>query len=95
MKLAVMITKNTKNIIIKDTKWQKKSNFQIARETFYLKRVRQLHDAVKVTMGPRGQERVDPKKLWRPSITKDGVSVAKEIELSCPVANMGANSLKK
>ncbi len=37
MKLAVMITKNTKNIIIKDTKWQKKSNFQIVQETFYLK----------------------------------------------------------
>ncbi len=37
MKLAVMITKNTKNIIIKDTKWQKKLNSQIVQETFYLK----------------------------------------------------------
>ncbi|CCF81810.1 Heat shock protein 60 family chaperone GroEL [Helicobacter bizzozeronii CCUG 35545] len=57
--------------------------------------VKQLNDAVKVTMGPRGRNVLIQKSYGAPSITKDGVSVAKEIELACPVANMGAQLVKE
>ncbi|MDR2342353.1 MAG: chaperonin GroEL [Campylobacteraceae bacterium] len=52
--------------------------------------VKKLNDAVKVTMGPRGRNVLIQKSFGAPSITKDGVSVAKEIELKDPVQNMGA-----
>jgi chaperonin GroEL len=54
-----------------------------------------LANAVKVTLGPKGRNVVIEKKFGAPHITKDGVSVAKEIELSDPVANMGAQMLKE
>ena len=54
-----------------------------------------LADAVKVTLGPKGRNVVIDKKFGAPSITKDGVSVAKEIELKDPVENMGAQMLKE
>ncbi|CBG39662.1 chaperonin GroEL [Helicobacter mustelae] len=57
--------------------------------------VKQLNDAVKVTMGPRGRNVLIQKSYGAPSITKDGVSVAKEIELSDPIANMGAQLVKE
>ncbi|MCX2682532.1 chaperonin GroEL [Campylobacter sp. MIT 21-1685] len=52
--------------------------------------VKKLNDAVKVTMGPRGRNVLIQKSFGAPSITKDGVSVAKEIELKCSLENMGA-----
>lgn len=54
-----------------------------------------LANAVKVTLGPKGRNVVIDKKFGAPTITKDGVSVAKEIELSDPVENMGAQMLKE
>lgn len=57
--------------------------------------IKQLNNAVKVTMGPKGRNVLIQKSYGAPSITKDGVSVAKEIELKDPVANMGAQLVKE
>ncbi|MCK9337951.1 MAG: chaperonin GroEL [Arcobacteraceae bacterium] len=57
--------------------------------------VEKLADAVKVTMGPRGRNVLLQKSFGSPSITKDGVSVAREIELSDPIENMGAQLVKE
>ncbi len=54
-----------------------------------------LADAVKVTLGPKGRNVVIQKSFGAPQITKDGVTVAKEIELSDPIANMGAQMVKE
>lgn len=54
-----------------------------------------LADAVKVTLGPKGRNVILEKKFGAPTITKDGVSVAKEIELECPFQNMGAQLVKE
>ncbi|MEQ8241043.1 MAG: TCP-1/cpn60 chaperonin family protein, partial [Cyclobacteriaceae bacterium] len=54
-----------------------------------------LADAVKVTLGPKGRNVILDKKFGAPTVTKDGVSVAKEIELSDPVENMGAQLVKE
>jgi chaperonin GroEL len=54
-----------------------------------------LAEAVKVTLGPKGRNVVIDKKFGSPTVTKDGVSVAKEIELSDPVENMGAQMVKE
>ncbi|HOY48969.1 MAG TPA: chaperonin GroEL [Flavobacteriales bacterium] len=54
-----------------------------------------LANAVKVTLGPKGRNVIIDKKFGAPAITKDGVSVAKEIELSNPIENMGAQMLKE
>ena len=54
-----------------------------------------LANAVKVTLGPKGRNVIIDKKFGSPSITKDGVSVAKEIELEDPVENMGAQLVKE
>ena len=54
-----------------------------------------LANAVKVTLGPKGRNVIIDKKFGAPSITKDGVSVAKEFELKDPVENMGAQMLKE
>ena len=54
-----------------------------------------LANAVKVTLGPKGRNVIIDKKFGAPTITKDGVTVAKEIELSNPVENMGAQMLKE
>src|SRR5262245_43787635 len=60
-----------------------------------LRGVNQLADAVKVTLGPKGRN-VDPdKKIRSPTITKDGVTVAKEIDLKDPLANMGAQMVRE
>jgi chaperonin GroEL len=53
-----------------------------------------LANAVKVTLGPKGRNVVLEKKFGAPSITKDGVTVAKEIELEDPIENMGAQMVK-
>src|SRR5206468_2776293 len=57
--------------------------------------VDQLADAVRVTLGPKGRNVVIEKKFGNPTITKDGVTVAKEIELEDPVENMGAQMVKE
>src|SRR4026209_211605 len=57
--------------------------------------VDQLDDAVKVTLGPKGRNVVIDKKFGAPTITKDGVTVAKEIELADPLENMGAQMVKE
>ena len=54
-----------------------------------------LADAVKVTLGPKGRNVVLDKKFGAPTITKDGVTVAKEIELEDPYENMGAQMVKE
>lgn len=59
------------------------------------KGVDELADAVKVTLGPKGRNVIVEKKFGAPHITKDGVSVAKEIELSDPFQNMGAQLVKE
>jgi chaperonin GroEL len=60
-----------------------------------LRGVNQLADAVKVTLGPRGRNVVLEKKFGGPTITKDGVTVAKEIELKDPAENMGAQMVRE
>ena len=54
-----------------------------------------LSNAVKVTLGPKGRNVVLEKKFGAPSVTKDGVTVAKEIELEDPIENMGAQMVKE
>lgn len=65
-----------------------------ARNSLY-EGVRKLSDAVKVTMGPRGRNVLLQKEYGAPHITKDGVSVAREIELEDPIENMGAQLVKE
>src|SRR5438874_12251336 len=60
-----------------------------------LRGVNQLADAVKVTLGPQGRNVILDKKFGSPAITKDGVTVAKEIELKNPVENMGAQMVRE
>src|SRR6201991_4898956 len=60
-----------------------------------LRGVNQLADAVKVTLGPKGRNVVLEKKFGGPTITKDGVTVAKEVELKDPLENMGAQMVKE
>src|SRR5438876_1955295 len=60
-----------------------------------LRGVNQLADAVKVTLGPRGRNVIIDKKFGSPTITKDGVTVAKEIDLKDPVENMGAQMVRE
>jgi chaperonin GroEL len=57
--------------------------------------VDQLADAVKVTLGPKGRNVVIDKKFGAPTVTKDGVTVAKEIELENPIENMGAQMVRE
>jgi chaperonin GroEL len=60
-----------------------------------LRGVNLLADAVKITLGPKGRNVVLDKKFGSPTITKDGVTVAKEIELKDPLENMGAQMVKE
>lgn len=60
-----------------------------------LRGVNQLADAVKVTLGPRGRNVVLERKFGGPAVTKDGVTVAKEIELKDPLENMGAQMVRE
>src|SRR5215207_486091 len=57
--------------------------------------VDKLAEAVKVTLGPKGRNVVIDRKFGSPVITKDGVTVAKEIELEDPIENMGAQMVKE
>src|SRR6187402_2621606 len=60
-----------------------------------LRGINQLADAVKITLGPKGRNVVIDKKFGAPTITKDGVTVAKEIELKDALENMGAQMVKE
>ena len=60
-----------------------------------LRGVNKLTDAVKVTLGPKGRNVIIEKSYGAPTITKDGVTVAKEIELSDPIENMGAQMVRE
>jgi chaperonin GroEL len=69
--------------------------FNIEARDLLKKGVDELANAVKVTLGPKGRNVVIDRKFGAPHITKDGVSVAKEIELADPAANMGAQMVKE
>ncbi len=73
----------------------KEIKFNIEARDLLKKGVDQLADAVKVTLGPKGRNVVIDKKFGAPTITKDGVTVAKEIELSDNFENMGAQMVKE
>ena len=73
----------------------KKITFDVEGRDQLKRGVDALAKAVKVTLGPKGRNVVIDKSFGAPSITKDGVSVAKEIELSDPVENMGAQMVKE
>ena len=73
----------------------KEIKFEIEARELLKKGVDQLADAVKVTLGPKGRNVIIDKKFGAPQVTKDGVTVAKEIELSEPYANMGAQLVKE
>src|SRR6187397_891181 len=73
----------------------KEITFNLEARDALKKGVDALANAVKVTLGPKGRNVIIDKKFGSPSITKDGVTVAKEIELSDPVENMGAQMVKE
>jgi len=73
----------------------KEIKFNIDARALLKEGVDQLADAVKVTLGPKGRHVVLEKKYGAPQVTKDGVTVAKEIELSDPYLNMGAQMVKE
>ena len=73
----------------------KQMKFSHSSRTAMKKGVDELADAVKVTLGPKGRNVVLDKKFGSPLITKDGVTVAKEIELDDPFENMGAQLVKE
>jgi chaperonin GroEL len=70
-------------------------NYDTEARASLKKGVDQLANAVKVTLGPKGRNVVIDKKFGAPTITKDGVTVAKEIELSDPIENMGAQMVRE
>jgi chaperonin GroEL len=73
----------------------KQVHFGIDARTAMMKGVNTLANAVKVTLGPKGRNAVLEKSFGAPTITKDGVSVAKEIELADKLENMGAQMVKE
>ena len=74
---------------------EKEIKFDIDARDSLKKGVDELANAVKVTLGPKGRNVIIEKKFGAPQITKDGVTVAKEIELACPYENMGAQLVKE
>ena len=73
----------------------KQLNFDESARQALLRGVQKLAKAVKATLGPAGRNVILEKKFGSPTITKDGVTVAKEIELPCPYENMGAQLIKE
>ncbi|MBO7433011.1 MAG: chaperonin GroEL, partial [Salinivirgaceae bacterium] len=73
----------------------KEIKFNVEARDLLKKGVDELADAVKVTLGPKGRNVVIDKKFGAPQVTKDGVTVAKEIELSDAYANLGAQMVKE
>ena len=73
----------------------KQLHFDETARQALLRGVTKLARAVKATLGPAGRNVILEKKFGSPTITKDGVTVAKEIELPCPYENMGAQLIKE
>ncbi len=73
----------------------KEIKFNMEARDLLKKGVDELANAVKVTLGPKGRNVIIEKKFGAPQITKDGVTVAKEIEVACPYENMGAQLVKE
>jgi chaperonin GroEL len=73
----------------------KEITFDVSAREKLKRGVDALADAVKVTLGPKGRNVIIDKKFGAPMITKDGVTVAKEIELKDPIENMGAQMVKE
>src|SRR5690606_3677574 len=73
----------------------KEITFETSARDRIKKGVDKLADAVKVTLGPKGRNVILDKKFGAPTVTKDGVSVAKEIELKDAIENMGAQLVKE
>src|SRR2546427_8663880 len=73
----------------------KEITFDLEARDALKKGVDALANAVKVTLGPKGRNVIIDKKFGSPVITKDGVTVAKEIELKNPIENMGAQMVKE
>jgi chaperonin GroEL len=73
----------------------KELHFDVEARTALKSGVDQLADAVKVTLGPKGRNVVIDRKFGSPTVTKDGVTVAKEVELADAVENMGAQMVKE
>lgn len=73
----------------------KELHFNVEARSALKRGVDQLAEAVKVTLGPKGRNVVIDKKFGAPTVTKDGVTVAKEIELTDPLENMGAQMVKE
>src|SRR6202049_1321038 len=73
----------------------KELHFDVDARAALKRGVDQLAEAVKVTLGPKGRNVVIDKKFGAPTVTKDGVTLAKEIELSDPLENMGAQMVKE
>src|SRR4051812_11017362 len=73
----------------------KELHFDVDARARLKRGVDQLAEAVKVTLGPKGRNVVIDKKFGSPTVTKDGVTVAKEVELPDPVENMGAQMVKE
>jgi len=73
----------------------KEIKFNMEARDLLKRGVDELTNAVKVTLGPKGRNVILEKKFGAPQITKDGVTVAKEIELACPYENMGAQLVKE
>ena len=73
----------------------KELHFNVDARAALKRGVDQLAEAVRVTLGPKGRNVVIDKKFGAPTVTKDGVTVAKEIELSDPIENMGAQMVKE
>ena len=69
--------------------------FSIEARAKLMKGIDALAEAVKITLGPKGRNVVIDKKFGSPTVTKDGVTVAKEIELADPIENMGAQMVKE
>src|SRR6187549_3064831 len=79
----------------KETHMAKRVTYGEEARQAILKGVNKLADAVKVTLGPKGRNVVIEKKFGSPTITKDGVTVAKEIELEDALENMGAQMVRE
>ncbi|MDR0574885.1 MAG: chaperonin GroEL [Tannerella sp.] len=73
----------------------KEIKFNMEARDLLKKGVDELANAVKITLGPKGRNVIIEKKFGAPQITKDGVTVAKEVELACPYENMGAQLVKE
>jgi chaperonin GroEL len=70
-------------------------DFNVEARAALKKGVDQLANAVKVTLGPKGRNVIIDKKFGAPTVTKDGVTVAKEVELEDPIENLGANMVRE